>query len=361
MHVGIVLQMATNGTYRDATGRYNHLPDDDDDDEDEGDEEEVEEEEEDGEESVLDDSSALNNVQDNNNEKGTKRSPTNSCGASSSKQELSGYVDKLMGEALNLSLERPEEAVHRLKSRLGIDTGLDGKGDEADMRDEDLIGDGLLGQEEPPGLPSAVDEVAAVMEMNPLPPLPSPRDEPFINDFNFMPSSPVDSTRATLDSSSTVTDVSLDMMPGDLRCFEDEGGPDCGVSISSCGYKTPDADGSLFELSSSSESSDFIPVFDNHRPPTLTTFKSLAESMSPPHRHLTKQALTISIPSPVNDMLRVRRSSPSNSPRRRDDGSAYYYVPEATCLIARSLVSKVREKYCTSRPTFLRWMVLCCD
>lgn len=34
--------------------------------------------------------------------------------------ELTGYVDQLLGEALNLSLEKPEEAVERLRARLGL-------------------------------------------------------------------------------------------------------------------------------------------------------------------------------------------------------------------------------------------------
>jgi len=239
--------------------------------------------------------------------------------------------------------------------------GLNGSLQIESEVDQGGIDDLLDKKDSHPALPSAIDEVSAVMEMNPLPPLPSPRDENFLHDFPLLPSSPVDSTRATLDSSSTVTDVSLDLMPGDLRCFEDEGGADGMGGSSNHGglYTPPETDMlSLFELSSSSESSGFVPIMFDHRPPTLSG-KALADSsFSPPHphqhhpshhhhdngHHLTKDLLTISIPQPTNDMLRVRRSSPSNSPRRRDDGcSPYYYVPEATCLIARSLVSKVRQ------------------
>lgn len=195
----------------------------------------------------------------------------------------------------------------------------------------------------PPPPPSALDVVSAMMEMNPLPPLPSPREHPYMDEFGFLPDSPVDSTRATLDSSSTATDVSLDMTPGDLRCLEDEG-----VDMS---LRTHDTDGSssLFDLSSSSESGSFLPSYGSlldQRLPFHLPRPMSHDASSPPPKAL-RQPLTVSIPQ-SNDMLRVRRS-PSNSPRRREDGSAYYYVPESTCNTARCLVSKVRGEGCGQR------------
>lgn len=186
--------------------------------------------------------------------------------------------------------------------------------------------------------------------MNPLPPLPSPRADPYMDDFSFLPGSPVDSTRATLDSSSTATDVSGDISQGDLRCFEVEG-----VEMSLKASEN-DASSSWFEVSSSSGSSSFTTgssLFLDHRPPSfLLPRPTMHDPSSPPPPRPTghdasspppkasRQPLTISIPQST-EMLRVRRS-PSNSPRRRDDCSPYYYVPEATCAIARELVKRVR-------------------
>jgi len=134
-------QGVKSNIYRDAVRRFGTLHQEDDEDEDDVEEEDEEEEEE--EEAIgegLDDIDGENAAAKTNLGK-------DGCfdRVSNSDKEFSGYVDELLlGGALNLSLERPEEAVQGLKARLGLqgDVGGDENGDNGPV--DEVRGEGLV-------------------------------------------------------------------------------------------------------------------------------------------------------------------------------------------------------------------------
>lgn len=81
-------------------------------------EEEAEEEEDEEENGQEEEDESVDQSKDEPEERGSPEGMGRQ--GKGGKVELSGYVDELLGEALNLSLEKPEEAVQRLRARLGL-------------------------------------------------------------------------------------------------------------------------------------------------------------------------------------------------------------------------------------------------